>query len=62
MKPMKCNQLDTSETGKKTAIQISLKEWRALREDIGDVSISASRKAEPTVSWDELKAERDRKG
>ena len=36
---------------------LSLEEWGELWEDIYDVLVSESRKDEPTVDWEELKAE-----
>jgi predicted ATPase len=45
------------DTGKKTAIT-NLEEWGALWEDIyDDILVSESRRGEPTVPWEELKAE-----
>ena len=44
-------------TGKKKAVLIDLEEWGKLWEDIYDVMVSHTRKNEPTVLWDELKAE-----
>ena len=45
------------ESGQRTAVVLSLEEWGELWEDIHDVLVSESRKNEPTVSWEELKAE-----
>lgn len=36
---------------------LSLEQWGELWEDIYDVLVSEARKDEPTVSWEELKAE-----
>ena len=44
------------DTGKKMAVLISLEEWGELWEDIYDVLVSESRRGEPTVPWEELKA------
>jgi PHD/YefM family antitoxin component YafN of YafNO toxin-antitoxin module len=44
-------------SGKRTAVLISLEEWREIWEDFYDVLVSESRKDEPTVSWETLKAE-----
>jgi hypothetical protein len=54
---MKGIQFVTDETGKRTAVLISLDEWGEIWEDIYDVLVSESRKDEPTVAWEDLKAE-----
>jgi len=54
---MKGIQFVVDETGKKTAVIINLEEWGKLWEDIYDVLVSESRQGEPTVPWEELKAE-----
>ncbi|MFH1008993.1 MAG: hypothetical protein V1800_16085 [Candidatus Latescibacterota bacterium] len=43
--------------GKRTAVLLSLAEWGELWEDIYDVLVSQTRKNEPTVSWETLRAE-----
>ena len=43
--------------GEKRAVLIDLEEWGEVWEDIYDILVSRSRKDEPTVSWEELKAE-----
>ncbi|MCX5889679.1 MAG: hypothetical protein NTY36_09530 [Deltaproteobacteria bacterium] len=43
--------------GKKKAVLIDLEQWGEAWEDIYDVLVSRSRKDEPTVDWEELKAE-----
>jgi hypothetical protein len=50
-------QYIVNESGKKTAVIISLEEWGELWEDFYDAMVSELRKDEPTVAWDELKAE-----
>ncbi len=55
-------QFVMDDTGHKTAVLIDLKEWGNLWEDIYDVLVSGVRKGEPTVSWEELKAEMDAEG
>jgi hypothetical protein len=45
------------DSGKRTAVVIDLEEWGELWEDIYDVIVSESRKIEPTVPWETLKAE-----
>jgi hypothetical protein len=45
------------DSGKRTAVVISLEDWGELWEDIYDVIVSDARKDEPTVSWESLKAE-----
>lgn len=54
---MKGIQYIVDEGGKKTAVIINLEEWGGLWEDFYDILVSESRRGEPTVSWDELKAE-----
>jgi len=44
-------------SGRRIAVVISLKEWGEIWEDFYDVLVSQSRKDEPTVAWDTLKAE-----
>ncbi|MDI6791923.1 MAG: hypothetical protein QME81_03525 [bacterium] len=53
-------QFVTDGLGKKTAVLIDLKEWGELWEDFYDALMSESRKNEPTISWEELKAETKR--
>ncbi|MBC8204358.1 hypothetical protein ISS30_00100 [bacterium] len=43
------------ESGKRTAVQIDLKEWGEYWEDIYDILVYYSRKDEPEISWDEVK-------
>jgi hypothetical protein len=45
------------DSGKRTAVVISLEEWGELWEDFYDVLVSESRKDESTIAWDVLKAE-----
>lgn len=45
------------ERGKKKAVLIDLAEWGDLWEDFYDILVSESRKHEPTVPWEQLKAE-----
>lgn len=54
---MKGIQFVVDDTGKKKAVLIDLSEWGELWEDIYDVLVTQSRKNEPTVDWEELKAE-----
>ena len=53
---MKGVQFVVDVTGKKKAVLIDLEEWGELWEDIYDVMIAHTRKDEPTIPWDELKA------
>jgi hypothetical protein len=46
-----------NESGERTAVVISLKEWGELWEDFYDVLVSESRKDEPTIPWQRLKTE-----
>lgn len=54
---MKGIQFVIDSQGKKKAVLIDLEEWGELWEDIYDVLVSHSRKHEPTVDWEDLKAE-----
>jgi hypothetical protein len=54
---MKGIQFVVNVTGKKKAVLIDLEEWGELWEDIYDVMVSHTRKDEPTIPCDELKAE-----
>jgi hypothetical protein len=54
---MKGIQFVIDETGKKKAVLINLEEWGEVWEDIYDVLVSQARKGEPTVDWEDLKAE-----
>ncbi|MDY6786104.1 MAG: hypothetical protein SW833_26760 [Cyanobacteriota bacterium] len=53
---MKGIQFIVDEAGKK-AVLIDLEEWGELWEDFYDLVVSRSRRDEPEVSWEELKAE-----
>ena len=57
---MKGIQFVTDETGNRTAVLISLAEWGEVWEDIYDILVSEARKEEPTLTWEELKAEMER--
>jgi hypothetical protein len=54
---MKGIQFVVDEAGKKKAVLIDLAEWGELWEDIYDILVSQSRRNEPTVAWEDLKAE-----
>ena len=54
---MKGIRFVVDDSGKKKAVLIDLEELGELWEDIYDVLVSESRKHEPTVGWEELKAE-----
>jgi len=43
------------DTGKKTAVVLSLKEYEGLIEDTHDLAVIAERRDEPTISFDKLK-------
>lgn len=45
------------ESGERTAVLLSLNEWGELWEDFHDVLVSESRKDEPTIPWETLRAE-----
>jgi len=44
-------------SGKRIAVVISLEEWGEIWEDFYDALVSESRRDEPTVAWETLKAE-----
>ncbi len=50
------------ETGKKTAVLLSLKEYEKLLEDLHDLAVIAERKAEKPIALDELKRRLKRGG
>ena len=54
---MKVIQFVVDDTGKKKAVIIDLEEWGELWEDIYDILISEYRRGEPSVPWEELRAE-----
>jgi PHD/YefM family antitoxin component YafN of YafNO toxin-antitoxin module len=54
---MKGVQFAVDDSGKKKAVIIDLEEWGELWEDIYDILISEQRRGEPSVQWEELKAE-----
>jgi PHD/YefM family antitoxin component YafN of YafNO toxin-antitoxin module len=54
---MKGVQFVVDDSGKKKAVIIDLEEWGELWEDIYDILISEQRRGEPSVQWEELKAE-----
>ena len=54
---MKGIQFVVDDSGKKRAVLIDLSEWGEIWEDFSDVLVSESRKDEPSVPWQELKAE-----
>lgn len=54
---MKGVQFVVDDKGKKKAVLIDLSEWGELWEDIYDILVSHSRKDEPTIPWEQLKAE-----
>ena len=56
---MKGIQFVIDDSGKKRAVLIDLSEWGEIWEDFYDVLVSESRKDEPSVPWQELKAEMD---
>jgi len=53
-------QFVTDETGKRTAVLLSLDEWGEIWEDLYDILVCEARKNEPAVPWEELKAEMER--
>jgi len=57
MPTLKGVQYLVDDSGERTAVVISLKQWGEIWEDFYDVLVSESRKDEPTVAWETLKAE-----
>jgi hypothetical protein len=50
-------QFVTDDQGRRVAVQLDLKEWGELWEDIYDNIVADSREGEPTVPVDEFEAE-----
>lgn len=50
-----------NERGRKTGVLLSLKEYRALLEDLQDLVIIAERKGEPTQPFEVVREELERK-
>ena len=59
---MKGVQYVVDDKGKAQAVIIDLKQNRKLWEDFWDLLVSQSRKNEPRVSWDEVKAQLRKRG
>ena len=55
--PIKGLQYIVDESGQRVAAVVNLQEWGELWEDFLDVLVSESRKNEPTIAWETLKAE-----
>ncbi|MGH2568744.1 MAG: hypothetical protein ACRDGA_10415 [Bacteroidota bacterium] len=43
------------EKGEKTAVILPIEKYQELLEDLEDLAVIASRKAEPTYGWEDLK-------
>jgi hypothetical protein len=54
---MKGVQYVVDDSGQRKAVILDLEEWGELWEDFSDILVSEARKGEPTISWDDLKAE-----
>ncbi|MEQ9290228.1 MAG: hypothetical protein RIG77_25070 [Cyclobacteriaceae bacterium] len=52
----------TDDKNRKVAVQIDLKEYGELWEDIQDILIAESRKDEQTVPWEQVKEELTKAG
>jgi PHD/YefM family antitoxin component YafN of YafNO toxin-antitoxin module len=52
----------TNQAGEKTAVILPLDEFQELMEDIEDLAAVAERRAEPTISHEQLLAELKRDG
>jgi hypothetical protein len=55
-------QYITNQAGEKTAVILPIAEFQELLEDVADLATVAERRAEPTISHDELLAELKRDG
>ncbi len=55
-------QFITDESGKKTGVILSIKEYKELLEDLDDLAVAAERREESVVSHDDLTAELKRDG
>jgi PHD/YefM family antitoxin component YafN of YafNO toxin-antitoxin module len=55
-------QYITNQAGEKTAVIVPISEFEELIEDLQDLAIVAERRAESTISHDELLAELKRDG
>jgi hypothetical protein len=55
-------QFVTDAQGRRVAVQLDLKEWGELWEDIYDNIVADSRKGEPTKSLEEFEAELQAEG
>lgn len=55
-------QYITNQAGEKTAVILSISEFEELLEDLHDLASVAERRAEPTISHEELLAELKRDG
>jgi hypothetical protein len=53
---MKGIQFVVDGKGKKKAVLLDLEEWGELWEDFYDVMVAQSRRHEPTVPWEKIKA------
>jgi hypothetical protein len=49
-------QYVTDESGRRTAVIISLEQWGDLWEDLYDVMVAESRANEPRLQWKDVKA------
>ena len=56
MKMFKANQkYIVSETGKRMAVILSMKEYQELLEDLHDLAVVAERRDEPVIDFEEIK-------
>ncbi len=55
-------QFVTDDQGKRVAVQLDLKEWGELWEDIYDNIVADARKGEPTMPLEEFEAELQAEG
>ena len=55
-------QYVTNEAGEKTAVILSIEEFKELLEDIEDLATAAERRDEPTVAHEDVVAELKRDG
>ena len=47
----------TNEDGKKTAVVLPIDAYEKMLEDLDDLAVAAERRGEPTIPYDQFKAE-----
>ena len=62
MKSLMKAQYVSDESGRKTAVLLPIEDYERLLEDLHDLAAIAERRADPTISHDELLAQLKRDG